>query len=78
MYEHILEIHMKDGEWLFLHFNQVLEQKDWNRLERFLGVAVDHSFPDPAIPRSFSSDPVPETTGRVYQRLCGLAGYNGK
>lgn len=78
MYSHILEIHAKEGGWLFLHFDQLLEEKGLRRLEDFTGARVDRSFPDPALRRSFCHDPLSERTLKLYYRLCDLAHYEGE
>lgn len=76
-YEHILESRVNESEWLFLHFDQVLEGDGLIRLESFTGAKADHSFPDPALRRSNSNISVTPSAWRTYQRLCELAGYNG-
>jgi hypothetical protein len=75
MYRHILEVHRYKGEWLFLHYNQVFNGEGLERLETFVEAPVDYSFPDPSLHRSFSEDPVPEKSRKVYQHICELAEY---
>lgn len=75
MYEHILEVHRHEGAWLFVHYDQVLRGEGLVRLEMFVDAAVDRSFPEPSLRRSFSDHDVPYETRHVYQRLCELAGY---
>jgi hypothetical protein len=75
MYRHILEVHRHEGAWLFLHYNQILTERGLDRLEAFVDASVDHSFPDASLRRSFSDNPVPEETSRLYQQLCELAEY---
>jgi len=75
MYSHILEIHRHEGEWLFLHFNQVLNGEGIERLESFTEAPVDFSFPDPKLRRSSSNFSVPERTNEIYQLLCEAAEY---
>lgn len=74
MYRHILEIHRYEGEWLFLHYDQVLSPAGLDRIERFVEAPVDWDFPDPALRRSVSNRAVPPETWQVYERLCELAG----
>jgi len=76
MYRHILEIHRYEGEWLFIHFDQVLSPAGLDRIERFVEAPVDWSFPDLALRRSFSNRAVPPKTWQVYEQLCELAGQN--
>jgi hypothetical protein len=75
MYEHILEKHCREGEWLFLHYNQAISEEGLDKLESFTGASVDRSFPNPDIRRSFSEKPVPRKTEKIYQKLCELANY---
>jgi hypothetical protein len=75
MYEHILEKHIGEGDWLFLHYNQAVSQAGLDKLESFTGASVDRSFPNSEIRRSFSDKPVPRKTLRIYKQLCELANY---
>lgn len=74
MYEHIL-VHQKEGNWLFLHYNQVLTAEGLGRLERFTGAHVDYTFPESALRRSMSSFKISRQNYKLYQRLCELASY---
>ncbi|HTU47318.1 MAG TPA: sulfotransferase [Bryobacteraceae bacterium] len=73
MYRHILENHQNDGKWLFLHYNQLFEVSGRQKLEAFLHVSVDDSFPERRLSRSSSDEGAPETATRVYEQLCELA-----
>jgi hypothetical protein len=75
MYEHVLKVHSREGRWLFMHYNQVLNGDGLDRLENFLEAVVDRAFPDISLKRSFSSRPVPQRTWRVYLELCERASY---
>lgn len=75
MYEHILEKHCREGEWLFMHYNQAVSQEGLDRLEDFTGAFVDRSFPDVNIRRTFSENVVPKKAVQIYQKLCDLANY---
>ncbi|HLJ66701.1 MAG TPA: sulfotransferase [Chloroflexota bacterium] len=75
MYEHVLEEHRQEGEWLFLHYNQVLDGSAFPLLEHALGARVDAGFVDSGLKRtSKSGDPGPRAM-RIYGELCTLAGY---
>jgi Sulfotransferase family len=77
MYRHILKIHYpQGGQWLFLHYDQVMRPDGRKRLEEMLEVKVDGSFADEELRRSKPGGPVPERIGAVYRRLCELAGYS--
>ncbi len=75
MYRHILEVHRKEGEWLFVHYDQLLDGSAIPQLESALGVKLDEQFPDPKLRRSSADGPIdPEALG-IYEELCELAGY---
>jgi hypothetical protein len=75
MYRHILETHRKEGEWMFIHYDQAFKNDALDRMERFTGAHLDRSFPDRSLARTYSDEPVPEEMRKLYQRLCDLAGY---
>jgi len=75
MYRHILETHRSTGEWLWLHYDQVLQPIGQARLESFVDAQVDRAFPDAALQHPAREDGVPAETLAVYQQLCDLAGY---
>jgi len=77
MYRHILTRHRHEGNWLFLHFDQVTQGDGLKRIENFLGVRTDASFPEKSLRRSFSTSvSIPRKALRVYKDLCELAGYS--
>jgi hypothetical protein len=78
MYEHILQIHINEGKWLFIHFNQMFDEEHLKRLEYFVESEVDHSFPDATLLRSVSDQRVNNKARKIYDRLCMLAAYDEK
>lgn len=77
MYSHILERHVLEGEWLFIHYNQILTGDGMDRLEKFLGVPVDRSFPDASLQRTLPEGTTPRRARLLYKRLCAHAQYVG-
>lgn len=78
MYSHILQNYYNSEEqhkWLFIHYNQAVTEQGLKTLEEFTGAAVDYSFPEAAIRRSFSSKAVSKSAIQIYQKLCQLAKY---
>jgi len=75
MYLHILRKQRREGQWLFIHFNQVLTEEGLDRIGKFTGAPVDKSFPDPSLRRSYSNQAVPEKFEKIYQQLSKLAEY---
>ena len=76
MYEHVLREFLRGGDWLFLHYDQLLEGSGLRRLAEFLGVAPDGSFVDKALRRSSRTEvAISGRTSAVYRRLCELASF---
>lgn len=78
MYQHILKFHVHEGDWLFIHYNQMLSEEGLDRFEKFVGVNVDKSFPERGLFRSTSDKVAPIKTQQLYQRLCELAGFRDR
>jgi len=76
MYRHILERHTQHGDWLFLHFDQMLDPAVQPRLEAFTGARIDMDFPDAALHRSRAEAPADSETMAIYAALCRLARYD--
>ena len=76
MYGNILEIHRHEGNWLFVHYNQILKGESLDKIENFTGASIDRSFPDFRFRRSMILRPTRQKTIRhMYFTLCALAGY---
>lgn len=75
MYRHIIGLANNDKEWLFIHYNQVLNQEGLKHISEHTGAKVDLSFPEKSLKRSMSDDIPPELIQRVYLDLCKRAGY---
>jgi len=74
-YRHILERHARQGDWLFVHYDQILDGSAAERLEGALGAPLDLSFPEPSLKRSPDVAAVSEEARGVYAALCRRAGY---
>jgi hypothetical protein len=78
MYRYILKVHYpQGGDWLFVHYDQLLNHTVDAELERRLGVAIDREFATAELNRSRPDVAVPRRIARLYERLCALAGYDG-
>lgn len=75
MYQHVLDKHRHNGEWLFVHYDQILDRSALPRIEELLETSVDASSVDMALKRSPTSDSVPRRVADLYRQLCLLAGY---
>ena len=75
MYTHVLERHCQhDGEWLFVHYDQVLEGSALARIERAIACKLNAGFSDPTLKRSPDAGSLPRAAREVYSQLCELAG----
>ncbi|MCY3003528.1 MAG: sulfotransferase [Planctomycetota bacterium] len=75
LYRRILDRHAGEGDWLFLHYEQVLTDAGLAQLERFVGAPVSREFPEEKLRRTQSDEPVPEAVARTYEELCERAGH---
>lgn len=75
MYERALSMSGQDGQWVFVHYDQILDGSALARIESAVEAKVDTSSIDPRLKRSHD-DPhrLPLRTLEVYRRLCTLAG----
>jgi hypothetical protein len=78
MYRWILEVHYpQSGDWMFVHYDQLLNHSADSELARRLGVEIDRDFAAPELNRSRPGADVPRRrTARLYERLCALAHYD--
>lgn len=73
MYRQILDVHSQEGEWLFLHFDQLFTPEGVERLEAFVGAPVAADFPERRLKRSASQEPVPAAVAATFAELCERA-----
>jgi hypothetical protein len=72
---HILEQHRRQGDWLFLHLDQLIYENGLGKLAEFTAAKLDRSFPKADKCRTYSDMDVPREVTHVYQELCILAGF---
>lgn len=75
MYRHILEIHSREGAWLFLHYDQLLTEAGLNKLSRFTGAPVLRDFPQNDLRREYLPAEVPAEVEKIYAELCHHADF---
>lgn len=75
IYRRVLERYRHAGEWLFVHYEQLLDGSGAGRLARALGAPLDSALADPALQRSRATGPVPPDVAPIYDELCSLAGH---
>ena len=73
---HILEKHRHQGDWLFLHLDQLIYGDGLDKLAEFTGAEINRAFPKAERRRTFSDVGVSEEVTRVYDKLCDLAGFD--
>jgi len=76
MHEHVLRIHSRKGDWLFVHFDQMIDGSAIPRIESLLGAAVDRTFAEPELRRSASDAQIPSAVRVLYEELCRKAEYD--
>ena len=76
MYEHVLVRHRHAGQWLFVHYEQVIDGSAIPAIEKHVGARVDRDFPDVRLKRT-APGRAPARASAIYRELCALAGYPG-
>lgn len=74
MYRRVLDDHAGTGDWLFVHFDELLTPEGVARVERFAGAPLAADFPEARFKRSRSDAPVPARVARTYAELCARSG----
>jgi hypothetical protein len=69
---------VKQDNWLFLHYRQILSGSASHRLEEFLKARIKSDFADNSLSHAFSGGNVPPETAAVYDDLRELAQYYPK
>lgn len=75
MYTHVVASRERGGDWLFLHYEQILAGDGLARIAARTGARMDQSFPDPGLRRSRSEGELMPRLNALYHALCELADY---
>jgi hypothetical protein len=76
-YLHVLRHHQHRGEWVFVHYDQVLDGTGIPRLEQAIGAGgLDTSVADSALRRSPDTGQWPPAVHEIYAELCDVAGFD--
>lgn len=76
IYSHILYKHYQQGgEWLFVHYQQLLDGSALARLSNTLDAKPDARFVDKNLNRSLGHAPMPPEAAALYEILCRLASF---
>lgn len=77
-YGYALNVHLPaGGDWLFVHYDQLLDGSGCDSIEKLLDAKVERGFADRKLRRTVASKPVPPEASQLYRRLCELAGFSG-
>jgi hypothetical protein len=72
-YLRVLRRHRHHGDWLFVHYEQVLDGSALPRLETAIGARLDRDFADTALRRASPSGSWPAALDEIYTELCDAA-----
>ncbi len=75
VYTRVLDRHRHEGEWVFVHYEQLLDGSGVERVARSVGVPLDHSRADPSLRRADPSADLAPAANPIYDELCAAAGY---
>ncbi len=67
--------HAANGEWLFVHYEQIARNGALPRLESALGMRIASASVDPAMQSVAESGVVDSEAASLYEELCSRAGY---
>jgi hypothetical protein len=72
-YARVLARHAGDGDWLFVHYEQLLDGSGVRRLGERLGAALDPAFAQRSLSRASADGAVPDALAAMYEELCAAA-----
>jgi hypothetical protein len=72
-YLRVLRRHRHHGDWLFVHYEQVLDGTALPRLEDAVGARLDGGFTDTALRRASPAGSWPGALDEIYAELCDAA-----
>jgi Sulfotransferase family len=75
MYQHVLVTHATCGNWLFIHYDQLMREDGVALLADFTETTVDRTFPDSSLKRSRRHHAISDQTADIYTELCQRAKY---
>jgi hypothetical protein len=74
-YLQVLRRHRRRGEWVFVHYDQVLDGDGVGRIEEAVGARLDADAADTALRRSPAVGRWPAAIGEIYDELCEAARF---
>jgi hypothetical protein len=73
MHRRILDVLRADGEWSFVHYEQVLRGEAFERVEKLVGAPLAREFPEENLQRNKAEGELDGAVGETYAELCELA-----
>jgi hypothetical protein len=74
-YRRVIERYRRTGDWLFVHYEQLLDGSGASRLGAALGARLDPALADEALHRARAGGAPPADTAPLYDELCAAAGF---
>jgi hypothetical protein len=74
MYRRVLVL-ARQGDWLFIHYDQFLDGSAYDRLDQHLSATVDRSFAEASLKRSTDAGTPSSSQMATYAALCERASY---
>jgi sulfotransferase family protein len=76
-YRYVLDVHLPaGGDWLFVHYEQLIDGSLYRRLEELTAAKINRDFADPKLRRSLTPGTIRPEDAELYQRLCELADFD--
>ena len=75
MFRYLLERQADSGEWLFIHYEQLIDGSGISKLETALGTRVDGHLADRSLNRTSPKGRLRGEARGIYRELCERAGY---
>ncbi len=75
VYARVLNRHRLEGDWMFVHYEQLLDGSALKRMGEALDASLDPDLADPALNRRRPTGSAPADAQRIYHELCAEAGY---
>lgn len=72
-YESLLKNEIDKGDWIFVHYDQIINGSIVSKLEMALDASIDLSFSEKNLKRSSDASVDSRRANEVYKKLCNLA-----
>jgi hypothetical protein len=76
MYSHILKNYNKSKDWLFVHYDQIIDGQGISKISEFSQANLNKDLIDRELRRSISQREISSSIKDTYKKLCELASYS--